>query len=98
MTILDPPASTAGSAPWRGGQGPGLLLASEFASVRVSIDRRGRGPRLRVSDLQASIDAYFDPLEVASLCWWPLARREELLQVGPYDLSAPRPQDGEWEL
>lgn len=75
-----------------------LLLRSEFAGVRVSIDNAGRGPRLRIVDLETNVSADFDPLELSCLSWWPEARRHELLAVGPYDPDAQRPRDGEWEL
>jgi hypothetical protein len=77
---------------------PSLVLRSEFAGVRLWIDHAGRGPRLRIHDLETDMSAFFDPLEVSCLCLWPEARRHELLTVGPYDPTAPRPRDGGWEM
>lgn len=75
-----------------------LLLQNEFAGVRLSIDTLGRGPRLRIQELASNASALFDPVEISSLCWWPEHRRQELLQVGPYDPRGQRPRDGDWEL
>jgi hypothetical protein len=44
----------------------GEILTNEFASVRVSVDRRGHSPRLLVEDLEGGGCALLDPLELAS--------------------------------
>lgn len=87
-----------GSKPGSAEQDKPILVKNEFAALLVTCDRHGRGPRLRVEDLESGASTYLDPLELASLCQWPSWRREELLQVGPYDVTAPRPRDGEWAM
>ncbi len=42
-------------------------LASEFATVRLSIDITANGPRLRIEDLRLGTVGFLDPLELASL-------------------------------
>jgi hypothetical protein len=49
--------------------GPGCILANEFAQVRIDIDRKGNGPRLRLEDLQSGKSICLDPLILASLVW-----------------------------
>lgn len=46
-----------------------LLLRSEFASVALSVDTAGRGPRLLVEDRRSGRKILLDPLEIASLTW-----------------------------
>jgi hypothetical protein len=46
-----------------------VVLGSEFASVRVSVDLTGNGPRLRVENRQNGRAVYLDPLELACLTW-----------------------------
>jgi hypothetical protein len=45
------------------------LLTNEFAQVRLELDRKGNGPRLRVEDLQSGTSIYLDALVVAGLVW-----------------------------
>ena len=45
------------------------ILTSEFASVRVSVDLEGNGPRLRIENRQNGYAVFLDPLELASLTW-----------------------------
>lgn len=45
------------------------LLANEFASVRVEIDRTANGPRLKLTDVSSGVHAYLDPLELQCLAW-----------------------------
>jgi hypothetical protein len=47
----------------------GLHLTNEFASVSVSIDASGNGPRLRIENRQNGVAICLDPLELASLTW-----------------------------
>ena len=49
------------------GSSDDVVLRNEFALVHVSIDRRGRTPRLRVEDGNAAVVYLFDPLELAVL-------------------------------
>lgn len=46
-----------------------LSLRNEFASVAVSIDLEGSGPRLRIVNQQNGMSVCLDPLELASLTW-----------------------------
>lgn len=42
-----------------------VQLKNEFAVVRVSVDRSGNGPRLRICDEQNGSEILLDPLELA---------------------------------
>jgi hypothetical protein len=64
------------------------VVESEFASVRLSIDRRGNGPRLKIEDLTGGRVGYLDALELETLAWLPRERLQELL-----DPSADRWRD-----
>lgn len=55
----------------RGGRAEVGELSSEFASVHVSIDLEGNGPRLRVEDLRTGQVGFLDPLELETLAWLP---------------------------
>ena len=46
-----------------------LFLASEFASVKVSVDASANGPRLRLVDLNTGRERFLDPLHLQSLTW-----------------------------
>jgi hypothetical protein len=59
-------------------------LTSEFASVQVSVDSDGNGPRLLVRDLESGDQVYLDPLELASFCRATEDDRAGWLRVGPY--------------
>lgn len=61
-----------------------LELTSEFASVRVSVDASGRGPRLKVEDLESDAIAYLDVIELASMCHATDDQRRQWLRTGPY--------------
>ncbi len=61
-----------------------IELMSEFAWVRVSLDRSGRGPRLKVEDLEAGETVLLDALELASMCHATDEQRKEWLRTGPY--------------
>ncbi|HEX4210401.1 MAG TPA: hypothetical protein VHY56_08410 [Candidatus Binataceae bacterium] len=52
-----------------------IVLASEFATVAISRDDRGNGPRLLIRDLRSGRVMLLDPLELAALTW---VRHEEL--------------------
>ncbi|HUN57517.1 MAG TPA: hypothetical protein VMU41_05345 [Candidatus Binataceae bacterium] len=52
-----------------------IVLTSEFATVAISRDNSGNGPRLLIRDLRSGRVALLDPLELAALTW---IRHEEL--------------------
>ena len=54
-------------------------IESEFAAVRVSIDREGNGPRLRIDDLKTGHVGYLDALELETLAWLPEGGLHKLL-------------------
>lgn len=60
------------------------LLCNEFASVRVSLDERGNGPRLLVQDLESGAEILLSPLELASFCLATGDDRLDWLRVGHY--------------
>lgn len=45
------------------------VLANEFAQVRLSVDRKGNGPRLCVEDMQTGMTICLDSLVLAGLVW-----------------------------
>lgn len=47
------------------------IVDSEFASVSLSIDHEGNGPRLRIEDLRTGRVGYLDALELETLAWLP---------------------------
>ena len=53
-----------------------MVLSSEFASVEITLDDRGNGPRLMILDARNGRSVFLDPLELAALAW---VRHEELL-------------------
>lgn len=65
----------------------GIELVSEFASVRVSLDTTGRGPRLKVEDLESDAAVFLDALELASLCHATDEQRQRWLRTGPYTIE-----------
>ena len=54
-------------------------IESEFASVRVSVDDGGNGPRLRIEDLKTGQVGYLDALELETLAWLPEGGLHKLL-------------------
>lgn len=53
---------------------PGIelgVVASEFATVRVTLEQGASGARLRVEDLRSDAVRYLDALELESLVWAP---------------------------
>jgi hypothetical protein len=54
-------------------------IASEFASVALSIDYEGNGPRLRIKDLKTGQVGFLDPLELETLAWLPEGGLHKLL-------------------
>ncbi len=45
----------------------GAVIANEFAAVRLSIDRRGNAPRLRIDDLAEGRVVFLDAFELSAL-------------------------------
>ncbi|MCW3016446.1 MAG: hypothetical protein JWO02_3538 [Solirubrobacterales bacterium] len=54
-------------------------LSSEFASVQLTIDHDGNGPRLRIEDLRTGHVGFLDPLELETLAWLPEGALHKLL-------------------
>jgi hypothetical protein len=46
-----------------------VTIANEFAAVRVQVDRRGHGPRLKIEDPSSGVAIYLDALELQALAW-----------------------------
>lgn len=64
----------------------GVVLRSEFAVVRVSVDRSANGDRLRVEDVRSGRCFHFDPLEL-----------ERITTIRHQDLAyVVSPTRGEW--
>ena len=55
------------------------VVSNEFASVSLSIDLRGNGPRLRIEDLRTGHVGYLDALELETLAWLPPGALHPLL-------------------
>ncbi|RIV39214.1 hypothetical protein [Micromonospora radicis] len=64
------------------------LMASEFALVRVTVDRSANGPRLKVEDLENGRTVYLEPLELSSFCAATDDDRAAWLRVGAYRRGA----------
>lgn len=56
-----------------------MELTSEFASVEVTVDDDGNGPRLRIEDLKTGQVGFLDPLELETLAWLPEGGLHKLL-------------------
>jgi hypothetical protein len=56
-----------------------MELSSEFASVAISLDDDGNGPRLRIEDLKTGHIGFLDPLELETLAWLPEGGLHKLL-------------------
>lgn len=59
-------------------------LRNEFASVRITLDERGNGPRLLIQDLENGTEILLSPLELASFCLATPEDRLDWLRVGHY--------------
>ena len=59
--------------------GPVGEVTSEFASVAVSVDHEGNGPRLRIEDLRTGHVGFLDALELETLAWLPEGALHRLL-------------------
>jgi hypothetical protein len=69
-----------------------VVIANEFASVRVEVVRGGRGVRLVLHDLESGASVSLDPLDLRSFC---LASEDEQiawLRSGVYRDPASRPR------
>jgi hypothetical protein len=66
------------------GRRPLTELRNEFASVRITLDERGNGPRLLIEDLENGAEILLSPLELASLCLATPEDRLDWLRVGHY--------------
>lgn len=76
--------------------GEGVVLGNEFATVRLSVDRRGHTPRLLVEDLGEDGEAtLLDPLELASFTEASEDDRRGWLLVGRYRPLADTPEEPE---
>ena len=67
-----------------------VVIANEFAAVRVMVARCGKGVRLVVQDLESGASVSLDPLDLRSFC---LASEDEQiawLRSGPYREPAGR--------
>jgi hypothetical protein len=54
-------------------------VTSEFASVALSINRDGNGPRLQIEDLGTGQIGFLDALELETLAWLPEGGLHKLL-------------------
>jgi hypothetical protein len=59
-------------------------LTSEFASVRITVDRTGRAARLSVADLETGDQLYLDALQLSAMCRADSAQRSAWLRTGEY--------------
>ncbi len=55
------------------------VVESEFATVSLSIDHAGNGPRLRIEDLRTGRVGFLDALELETLAWLPEGALHPLL-------------------
>jgi hypothetical protein len=54
-------------------------VSSEFATVALSVDYDGNGPRLRIEDLKTGHVGFLDALELETLAWLPEGGLHKLL-------------------
>jgi hypothetical protein len=67
-------AAMASDGPADDSTRPGIelgVVASEFATVKVTLEQGVSGARLRVEDLRSDAVRYLDALELESLVWAP---------------------------
>lgn len=67
-----------------------MELTSEFASVEVSLDLEGNGPRLRIEDLRTGHVGFLDPLELETLAWLPEGALHQFLDPSFHRWKAER--------
>jgi hypothetical protein len=70
------------------GTGTGGTVASEFATVAVTVDATANGPRLRLEDVRGGKVRFLDALELEAIIWLPDGHLTQLL-----DPSADRWRD-----
>ena len=61
----------------------GWIIANEFAQVRLTIDRSGNGPRLRVEDVSSGLSILLDPFLLAGLTTAPFADLSRYMDPNP---------------
>jgi len=66
-------------------------VSSEFASVALSIDHDGNGPRLRIEDLKTGHVGFLDALELETLAWLPEGGLHKLLDPSFHRWKEPSP-------
>jgi hypothetical protein len=54
-------------------------VTSEFASVSLTINHEGNGPRLQIEDLRTGHVGFLDALELETLAWLPEGGLHKLL-------------------
>ena len=54
-------------------------VSSEFASVALSLNNDGNGPRLQIEDLRTGHVGFLDALELETLAWLPEGGLHKLL-------------------
>jgi hypothetical protein len=54
-------------------------VTSEFASVALTINHEGNGPRLQIEDLKTGHIGFLDALELETLAWLPEGALHKLL-------------------
>jgi hypothetical protein len=54
-------------------------ISSEFASVALSLNHDGNGPRLQIEDLRTGHVGFLDALELETLAWLPEGGLHKLL-------------------
>lgn len=64
-------------------------LQSEFATVKVRVDRGGNGPRLQITDRRSGQVGYLDPLELEALAWARHANLAAMLDPGETRWTGP---------
>ena len=69
-------------------------VSSEFASVTLSIDHEGNGPRLRIEDLRTGHVGFLDALELETLAWLPEGGLHKLLDPSLLRWRDERPAEG----
>lgn len=72
--------------------GPDDIIESEFASVRISIDREGNDARLRIEDLRTGQIGFLDALELETLAWLPESGLHKLLDPSFLRWRDPQPE------
>jgi len=63
-----------------------IELANEFASIRLTLDTKGKGPRVRVQTNRKSGEVFLDPVALDLLCH---------ANDAVFDLLADSARDGE---